>query len=116
MGPWQRGIAYKGFSPSVTSFEGIDVEKILSMQEMPVQSAIVYPPPPRPACSPSNPLPEGGSSSSSIVSAAKDAVEAGDESVEVRGWAWSGGGRGIARVDVSADGGKTWHTAELGEG
>ena len=28
--------------------------------------------------------------------------------VEVKGWAWSGGGRGIVRVDVTADGGKTW--------
>ena len=37
-GPWQRGIAYKGFSPSVTSFEGIDIEKIQSVQEQPVTS------------------------------------------------------------------------------
>ena len=31
----------------------------------------------------------------------------------VKGYAWSGGGQGIIRVDVSADGGKTWHDAEL---
>jgi hypothetical protein len=31
----------------------------------------------------------------------------------VKGYAWSGGGQGIIRVDVSADGGETWHTAEL---
>ena len=30
-----------------------------------------------------------------------------------QGYAWSGGGRGIVRVDVSADGGATWHTAQL---
>ena len=35
VGPWQRGIAYKGFSPMVKSFEGIDVERILSMQVRP---------------------------------------------------------------------------------
>jgi hypothetical protein len=29
-----------------------------------------------------------------------------------QGFAYSGGGRGIARVDVSADGGKTWKTGE----
>lgn len=29
------------------------------------------------------------------------------------GYAWSGGGRGIVRVDVSIDLGKTWHVAEL---
>lgn len=33
--------------------------------------------------------------------------------MEVKGYAWSGGGRGVVRVDVSADGGKTWKTAEL---
>lgn len=31
----------------------------------------------------------------------------------MRGYAWSGGGRGIIRVDVSADGGATWHVAQL---
>ena len=33
--------------------------------------------------------------------------------VTLKGYAWSGGGRGIIRVDVSADGGKTWHEATL---
>lgn len=33
--------------------------------------------------------------------------------MSVKGYAWSGGGRGIVRVDVTADGGKTWHTAGL---
>lgn len=42
-GPWQRGLAYKGFNPSTTSTEGIDIEKLTSLQEMPVQSAIVSP-------------------------------------------------------------------------
>ncbi|KAK5662162.1 hypothetical protein OQA88_8067 [Cercophora sp. LCS_1] len=35
------------------------------------------------------------------------------EPVAVQGYAYSGGGRGIARVDVSLDGGKTWDQAEL---
>ncbi len=34
---------------------------------------------------------------------------------EVTGYAQAGGGRGIARVDVSADGGRSWVQAELGE-
>lgn len=34
--------------------------------------------------------------------------------VTVRGWALAGGGREIARVEVSADGGRTWTTAERG--
>ncbi len=29
------------------------------------------------------------------------------------GYAWSGAGKGIIRVDVSIDGGKSWHTADL---
>ena len=34
----------------------------------------------------------------------------------LRGYAYSGGGRGIVRVDVSIDGGKTWKAADLMEG
>jgi sulfite oxidase len=37
--------------------------------------------------------------------------------VEVRGWAVAGGGRRVARVEVSGDGGRSWKEAELeGEG
>mmetsp|Transcript_5700 Transcript_5700/g.10872 ORF Transcript_5700/g.10872 Transcript_5700/m.10872 type:complete len:547 (-) Transcript_5700:108-1748(-) len=90
-GPWQRGIAYKGFNPSTTSTAGIDVESLVSLQEMPVQSAIVSP-------------------------ISGQVVEVYDGKAIVRGYAWSGGGRGIIRVDVSADGGETWEVAELGEG
>ena len=35
--------------------------------------------------------------------------------VTVRGYAFAGGGRRVARVDVSADGGRSWQQAELGE-
>ncbi|KAL2117644.1 hypothetical protein VTJ04DRAFT_7304 [Mycothermus thermophilus] len=35
------------------------------------------------------------------------------EPVALQGYAYSGGGRAIARVDVSLDGGKTWDQAEL---
>ncbi len=37
----------------------------------------------------------------------------GTTEVDAKGYAWSGGGRGVIRVDVSADGGKSWHVAEL---
>ncbi len=33
--------------------------------------------------------------------------------LELKGYAYSGGGRGIVRVDVSLDGGDTWQNAEL---
>jgi len=88
-GPWQRGIAYKGFSPMQKDCTGVDVEKMLSMQEMPVQSSIVSP---------------------------KEGSTTELDDIEVKGWAWSGGGRSIVRVDVSVDDGVTWTTAELGEG
>ncbi|NWH68123.1 SUOX oxidase, partial [Geococcyx californianus] len=39
------------------------------------------------------------------------AVPAGD--LTVKGYAWSGGGRGVVRVDVSLDGGQSWHVARL---
>ena len=36
--------------------------------------------------------------------------------VTVRGWALAGGNRGVARVDVSADGGETWTVADFVKG
>ena len=39
-------------------------------------------------------------------------VEAG-ESVTLSGYAYSGGGNGIIRVDISFDGGQTWNQAQL---
>ena len=39
-----------------------------------------------------------------------------NSTIRVEGVAWSRGGRGIVRVDVSADGGKTWMIADLKEG
>lgn len=72
------------------SLEDIDVEKIPSLQEQPVQSAISYP-------LPNTPIPA-------------------NDIVTVKGYAYSGGGRGIVRVDVSIDGGDTWHTARLLDG
>mmetsp|Transcript_27669 Transcript_27669/g.94435 ORF Transcript_27669/g.94435 Transcript_27669/m.94435 type:complete len:490 (-) Transcript_27669:114-1583(-) len=91
-GPWQRGLAYKGFGPGVRAVDGIDVEGIQSVQEQPVQSVVVSPGP------------------GQVVE------DDGTGKVDVRGFAYSGGGRGIVRVDVSADGGETWHTAELKDG
>jgi sulfite oxidase len=89
---WQQNVQYKGFSPNVKSFKNVDPSKVLSCQEMPVQSAIVEP----------------GNSSYTI--------SIDDDDIDLSGYAWSGGGRPIVRVDVSADNGKTWVTAELGKG
>nr|XP_002125613.2 sulfite oxidase-like [Ciona intestinalis] len=83
---WQMN-DYKGFSPN-TTFETADYKNTPSIQEMPVISAISVP-------------------------KANTIVDPEDGMVEVKGYAWSGGGRDIIRVDVSPDGGKTWKEATL---
>lgn len=83
---WQRS-DYKGFSPS-TTFETADYSKATAIQELPVVSAITDP-------------------------AEMDVIDGEDETVEVKGYAWSGGGRDIIRVEVSTDGGVTWQEAEM---
>lgn len=84
---WQQN-DYKGFSPS-TDWDTVDFSKSPAIQNMPVTSAI---------CSPKN-----GDS----VKVDKDGM------VTVKGYAWSGGGNRIVRVDITADGGKTWQCADL---
>ena len=81
---WQQN-DYKGFSPG-TDWDTVDFRSAPAIQELPVQSAITQP--------------------------AAGAVLAAGE-VTVRGYAWSGGGREVVRVDVSLDGGKTWQVATL---
>ena len=62
--------------------------QVPAIQEYPVQAAI---------CSP--------------VDGTKVDVSEGE--VTVRGYALSGGGRGIERLDITLDGGRTWHAAQL---
>ncbi|XP_076066084.1 sulfite oxidase isoform X2 [Oratosquilla oratoria] len=83
---WQQN-DYKGFAPSV-DWDTVDFKKSPAIQELPVISGI---------CDPV----EG------------EKIKVNEEGkVKVRGYAWSGGGRKIIRVDVSADGGKTWQAAD----
>ncbi|KAG7674470.1 hypothetical protein Ndes2526B_g05201 [Nannochloris sp. 'desiccata'] len=83
---WQRE-DYKSFSPSV-DWDTVDWDSAPAIQNMPVTSQICYP------------------SDGSTVDVIGGAVT-------VKGYAWSGGGNGIIRVDVSSDNGKNWTTAEL---
>lgn len=84
---WQQN-DYKGFSPS-TDWDTVDFSKAPAIQNMPVTSAI---------CSPST-----GS-----------AIKPDNEGfITIKGYAWSGGGNGIIRVDITADQGESWHVAEL---
>jgi len=86
-GHWQAN-DYKGFSPSV-DWNNVDFTKSPAIQELPVQSAICEP--------------EDG-----------DLVHLDENGkIHLKGYAWSGGGRGIVRVDVSVDGGSTWQVADL---
>ncbi|KAK9824449.1 hypothetical protein WJX72_010318 [[Myrmecia] bisecta] len=82
---WQQK-DYKSFSPNV-DWDNVDWSSAPALQETNVQSAITEPKP------------------GAKVGAGMD--------LPVKGYAFSGGGRPIIRVDVSADGGKTWTTAEL---
>ena len=50
----------------------------------------------------------------SLITAPADGAQVGGGGFTVRGLAWDGG-HGIARVDVSLDGGATWAAAALGE-
>ena len=74
---------YKCFGPNQTK-DKVDWTSAPSIQEMPVQSAIT------------------------TVERAKDGSV-----TSLRGHAFSGGGRRIARVDVSVDNGRTWDQAKL---
>jgi len=83
---WQQR-DYKSFSPNV-DWDNVDWSSAPAMQDMPVTSAI---------CEPN----------------ADATLTSDSEDVSLKGYAWSGGGRKIIRVDVSADGGKSWTTADL---
>lgn len=84
---WQRK-DYKGFSPNV-DWDTVNFDESPSIQEMPIQSAI---------CDPID---------GSTVTPDLEGY------ITVKGYAWSGGGRKVVRVDVSPDGGKNWITADL---
>ncbi|KAL3276451.1 hypothetical protein HHI36_011832 [Cryptolaemus montrouzieri] len=83
---WQQS-DYKGFSPS-TDWDTVDYSKSPSIQELPVISAICQPVP-------------------------NTTVKVENGHIKVKGYAWSGGGQDIVRVDVTCDGGKTWHVARF---
>lgn len=81
---WQRK-DYKCFGPNDTEKPNWDTAP--AIQEMPVQSAITH------------------------IYPAHGNGEAQD--VLIEGYAFSGGGRKIIRVDISIDGGRTWNQAEM---
>lgn len=95
---WQRK-DYKCFGPN--EVKDLDWDKYKSIQEMPVTSAITR--------ARVKPLVAGVPTIA--VSAHDTASHRPDDFVELEGYAYSGGGREVQRVDVSLDGGKTWGQA-----
>lgn len=96
---WQQR-DYKCFGPNVCS-QDVNWASAPAIQEMPVQSAIT------------------AVRSISCQSMAdrkllqSKGLKEDEDAVEISGYAFSGGGRAIVRVDVSADDGRTWHQAEF---
>jgi len=83
---WQKE-DYKSFNPS-QGWKGLDFNSAPSVMSTPVQSAI------------------------SDVQIHRESPDKAGYAV-VKGYAFSGGGNAIIRVDVSGDGGKTWTSANL---
>uniref|UniRef100_A0A915C169 sulfite oxidase n=1 Tax=Parascaris univalens TaxID=6257 RepID=A0A915C169_PARUN len=86
---WQKK-DYRALPPTIGHNDPQDFELVPSIQEYPVQCAFCQP-------------------------AVNTKVHRSDEAIEVAGYAWSGGGRGIIQVLVSPDGGNTWQLAELAQ-
>jgi sulfite oxidase len=84
---WQRR-DYKSFGPNVAA--NSDWSKAKSIQEMPITSAIT-----------------------SIRHHASDPCKKCNSPFSTSGYAYSGGGREIVRVDISTDNGATWDQADL---
>ena len=93
---WQRR-DYKCFGPNES---GQDWDKYKAIQEMPITSAITR-------TRVRNLLPQN------TASQEQGHGQGQGQTVQLEGYAYSGGGREIQRVDVSLDGGKTWDQARL---
>jgi sulfite oxidase len=87
--------SYRGFAPDITFEKNLAnwpparLDQAPIIHEQPVTSFICNPP-------------------QNATIGIKSATD-----INIKGVAWSGGGRKIERVDVSIDGGKTWTAAEL---
>jgi len=89
-GMHQTGIAYKQLGPNIKDFANVPkglVEQLPPIDHVPVTSAITFPEP--------------------------GAVVQRGTPLIVAGYAYSGAGLAVIRVDVSIDGGETWSQAEL---
>ena len=77
-GAWQEGLNYKILPPSVTDANNVDLKKMPSMSEVAVFRGIT-----------------------NMEMAGRPKLKPGKTiMVKTNGWAWSGGGRNIVRVDI----------------
>ncbi|GMR31175.1 hypothetical protein PMAYCL1PPCAC_01370, partial [Pristionchus mayeri] len=98
---------YRVFSPAVQHGDELDWTTVPSIQDYPIQSAFCLP-------ASGTTVDRGTVGERTVGVVLRDGFKiAEDKTVDVAGYAWSGGGRGIIRVEVSPDGGKTWYSAEL---
>ena len=84
---------YRTFAPGV-DWDSVDWDASPSIVETNVNSAIVEP------------------ADGATLADGPYLRSEGTDSITVKGWAFSGGGRGIQRVDVSLDGGASWTPAQ----
>ena len=73
----------------MTDVKSVDLTKIPAMQEASLFSGITK------------------------IETVSEPDQNGEVILSASGWAWAGGGRNIVRVDISADGGKSWNTSEI---
>lgn len=93
---WQRK-DYKCFGPNEIK---VDWDKAPSIQELPVQSAVTS-------------ARLGTWKTIQSDNSATEPSQSRAQDISLTGYAFSGGGRSIIRVDVSLDNGKTWSQAQL---
>ncbi|UJR09097.1 hypothetical protein I4U23_013344 [Adineta vaga] len=97
---WQKA-DYKVLPPSIKQPQQVDYDRVPSVQESNVQSAICYPS--------SN---EDGNKVK-ILSVKPNSDDIKNQKLTIKGYAVSGGGRQIQNVQLSFDHGKTWIQTEL---
>jgi sulfite oxidase len=123
LSPWQRGAPYKGFASAVKSFKDVDTRSMVSIQSLPVMSAITAPQ--EGAAVPVFDCPDNVAQElRAHINAARpvalrpsaETYSAPAQCIEARGWAYSGDGNGIVRVDATSDNGLTWVTADIERG
>lgn len=103
-GMWHRGLNYKILPPSVTDVNEVDLDQMPGLSEVSVFSGITK-------VSRVVEEDEAGSNDAGKTMTPGDTVL-----VKASGWAWAGGGRNIARVDLTGNNGTSWARTNITHG